>query len=50
MKETPEFKADASTAVGTLIGGRLDWKQFLLAAEMLLPVLLTQPIPYPARP
>jgi hypothetical protein len=45
--ETPEFKADASSSVGTLIGGRLDWKLFALAAENLLPALLAEPIPYP---
>jgi hypothetical protein len=45
--ETPEFKADASSSVGTLIGGRLDWKLFVVAAEKLLPALLAEPIPYP---
>jgi len=47
--ETPEFKADASSSVGTLIGGRLDWKLFVVAAEILLPALLAEPIPYPSR-
>lgn len=47
MVETPEFKSDASAAVGMLIGGRLDWKLFSEAAESLLPVLLGQPVPYP---
>jgi hypothetical protein len=45
--ETPEFKADASSSVGTLIGGRLDWKLFVIAAEKLLPSLLAEPIPHP---
>jgi hypothetical protein len=45
--ETPEYKADASSVVGTMIGGRLDWMQFAIAAERLLLVLLEQPIPYP---
>jgi hypothetical protein len=51
--ETPEFKADASASVGTLIGGRLDWKLFAAAAETLLPALLSDPIlrhPRTARP
>ena len=48
-KETLEFKADASASAGTHIGGRLDWKQFALAAEALLPALLAEPIPYPPR-
>ena len=47
MIETPEFKADASSSVGTLIGGRLDWKLFVVAAEKLLPALLAEPIPFP---
>jgi hypothetical protein len=46
--ETPEFKADASASVGTLIGGRLDWKLFVAAAERLLPILLSEPIPQPS--
>lgn len=45
--ETPEFKADASTVVGTLIGGRLDWVHFASAAEKLLPALLAEPITFP---
>ena len=47
---TPEFKADASSVVGTMIGGRLDWVAFSQAAERLLPVLLAQPVPYPSLP
>jgi hypothetical protein len=46
--ETPEFKADASSTVGTLIGGRLDWATLGAAAKRLLPKLLAQPIPYPS--
>jgi hypothetical protein len=49
MVETPEYKADASSAVGTMIGGRLDWAAFGAASERLLPLLLIEPIPYPAR-
>jgi hypothetical protein len=45
--ETPHFKADASSVVGTLIGGRLDWVGLGAAAERLLPRLLAEPIPYP---
>jgi hypothetical protein len=44
--ETPHFKADASSVVGTIIGGRLDWIKFAAAAELLLPKLLAEPIPY----
>ena len=44
--ETPQFIADASSVVGTMIGGRLDWIQFAAAAGRLLPKLLTEPIPY----
>jgi hypothetical protein len=47
MVETPEYKADASSVVGTMIGGRLDWIEFGTAAERLLPQLLAEPIPYP---
>ncbi|MGA8495275.1 MAG: hypothetical protein WB764_07330 [Xanthobacteraceae bacterium] len=47
--ETPEYKADASTYNGTMIGGRLDWGEFAAAAERLLPKLLAEPIPYPSR-
>lgn len=49
MVETPEYKADASSVVGTIIGGRLDWIAFGVAAERLLPQLLAEPIPYPPR-
>jgi hypothetical protein len=45
--ETREFKADASSSVGTLIGGRLDWRLFAAAADKLLPALLAEAIPYP---
>ena len=44
--ETPHFKADASSVVGTMIGGRLDWIKFVAAAERLLPKLLAEPIPF----
>jgi hypothetical protein len=47
--ETPEFSADASSCVGTLIGGRLDWKRFAQACEHLLPTLLAEPTPYPPQ-
>jgi hypothetical protein len=47
--ETPEFSADASSCVGTVIGGRLDWKRFSQACERLLPLLLSEPTPYPPR-
>jgi hypothetical protein len=47
--ETPEFKADASSSAGTLIGGRLDWMAFAAAAEILLTALLVEPIIYPDR-
>jgi hypothetical protein len=46
--ETPEYSADASGIVGDLIGGRLNWVRFAAAAEILLPVLLAEPIPYPS--
>lgn len=46
-RETPDFKADASSVVEHSIGGRLDWVQFGGAAERLLARLLTEPIPYP---
>ena len=48
--ETPEYKADASSFVGSLIGGRLDWSAFGAAAQGLLPKLLAEPVPYPSRP
>ncbi len=47
--ETPEYKADASSVVGIMIGGRLDWIAFGMVAERLLPQLLAEPIPYPPR-
>lgn len=45
--ETPEYKADASSLNGTMIGGRLDWVKFAVAARGLLPTLLAEPIPCP---
>jgi hypothetical protein len=47
--QTPQYRADASSVVGTLIGGRLDWVAFGAAAERLLPQLLAEPVPYPTR-
>ena len=47
---TPDFKADASSTIGTLIGGRLDWAALGAAAKRLLPKLLAQPIRYPSIP
>lgn len=44
--ETPDYKADASSVVETVIGGRLDWVKFGDAAERLLPRLLAEPIPF----
>jgi hypothetical protein len=43
--ETPEFKADASTAVGDLIGGRLNWREFASATKRLHERLLTMSTP-----
>ena len=48
--ETPEYRADASSVVGTMIGGREDWVAFGAAATRLLPQLLAETIPYPQRP
>lgn len=45
--ETPEYKADASSCVGTVIGGRLDYVGFTKATEQLLVNLQKEPIPYP---
>lgn len=38
--ETPEYSADASSVVGTLIGGRLDYQAFSVAAEIVLQEVL----------
>jgi hypothetical protein len=43
--ETPEYKADASSIVGNMIGGRLDYKAFSEAATRLLPQILKEPLP-----
>jgi hypothetical protein len=43
--ETPEYKADASSMSGDMIGGRLDYKSFAQAAKALLPQLLKEPLP-----
>lgn len=45
--ETPKYKSDASSCVGTLIGGRLDYVSFAGSAERLLTVLQELSIPYP---
>lgn len=45
--ETPDFGADASSLVGTLLGGRLDYVAFAGAATRLLAQLKSVPIPYP---
>lgn len=47
VHKTPLHVSDASSVVGTLIGGRLDWVKFGAAAERLLPKLLAEPIPFP---
>ena len=47
--ETPEFSADASTLVGNIIGGRLDYKAFAEAARRRLPQLLKEPNPNPRQ-
>ena len=46
--KTTEYSADASSVIGTMIGGRLDWVAFGEAARRLLPRLLREPIPYPS--
>jgi hypothetical protein len=48
--ETSEYKADASSVVGNMIGGRLDYVNFSKSAERLLSQLLVLPIPFPHRP
>lgn len=45
--ETPEYTADASSCVGTMIGGRLDYIKFTNATERLLVELHKEPIPFP---
>ena len=45
--ETLEYKADASSFVGSMIGGRLDWMKFSAATERLILQLMAEPIPYP---
>jgi hypothetical protein len=49
LVETPEYRADASSLVGSMIGGRLDWVEFAAATERLVPVLLALPIPFPVH-
>ncbi|MDG2991147.1 hypothetical protein L3556_09435 [Candidatus Synechococcus calcipolaris G9] len=46
VEQTPDYSADASSVVGTMIGGRLDYLAFAIAAEHLLSQLLVEPIPY----
>jgi hypothetical protein len=46
ITETPEYQADASSCVGTMIGGRLDYIAFAKATERLLFDLQKEPIPY----
>ncbi len=36
FQETPEYSADASSVVGTKIGGRLDYEAFTTACEVVL--------------
>lgn len=48
MRETPDFRADASSLTGSMIGGRLDWKEFSAAIERLIPALLAEPVAYPS--
>ena len=48
--ETSDFKADASSCVGTLIGGRLDYVAFTEIANKILPELLKEPYPYLPSP
>ncbi|MCS0503073.1 hypothetical protein [Ancylobacter mangrovi] len=48
--KTPGFNSDASAVNGALIGGRLDWVAFGLAAKCLLPRLLSQPMPVAVGP
>lgn len=47
--ETPEYKSDASSCMGTNIGGRLDYVKFTEAATRLLQALINHPIPFPPR-
>jgi hypothetical protein len=47
--ETPEYRTEAASIVGTMLGGQLDWVAFGAAAERLLPQLLAEPIPYPPQ-
>lgn len=46
LVDKPEYKADASSCVGTMIGGRLDYVKFAAAAVRLLPELLKEPSPH----
>ena len=43
--QTPEYSADASSLVDTMIGRRLDWTLFSDAVGRLMPALLNAPVP-----
>jgi hypothetical protein len=43
--ETPEYRADASSRAGNMIGARLDYAAFSQAAARLLPHVLKEPLP-----
>jgi hypothetical protein len=45
VTETPEYKADASSRVGNMLGGKLDYIKFSEAAERLLTQLKKEPVP-----
>ncbi len=47
VENPPIYSADASSRIGNLLGGRLDYVKFSEAAERLLSQLLREPIPYP---
>lgn len=47
VKTTDDFISDASSIVGPLLGGRLDWQRFAAACQAVLPELLAEPAPYP---
>lgn len=48
--QTADFDADASSVVGNMIGGRLDWLEFSRAAERLLQHLLSLPMRISTKP
>ena len=49
-QKTPDFEADASSLIGTLIGGRLDWVAFAAAVQGIESSLWCEPVPYPPMP